>query len=68
MVKVHRITAEGYFVEDVLLEEDAPVPSDCVTVHPPDGLEWPQWDGAAWSDAGVPFTRAADGTLTFPEG
>lgn len=67
----HRIAPSGHYLEDVLRpvvaetrDADgalvdvtlAPLPPDCIAVHPPDGFQWPRWDGAAWVDAGVPFT------------
>lgn len=68
MPLVHRIAVSGHFLGDVLLATDSEIPSDCIAVHPPEGLQWPQWDGAAWGDAGHPFTvDPATGAPILPE-
>ena len=43
---VGKIDAQGFFLEDVILEDGEPLPADCIESRP---LEWfhkPRWDGA----------------------
>ena len=42
---------DGLFIEDVLLEDDAPLPEGCIESRPPEGFHSPRWDGAAWVEA-----------------
>ena len=48
---VSRIDAEGFFVEDVLLGEEEPLPAGTIESRPPEGLHVPRWDGRAWVEA-----------------
>jgi hypothetical protein len=40
--------AEGLYVEDVLLEDGAPLPQGCVESRPPGGFYAPKWTGSEW--------------------
>jgi len=44
MIKVMRIDQDGYFVEDVLLEDWMEIPSDCIIHEVQEGLHLPKWD------------------------
>jgi hypothetical protein len=48
MRAVAKIDAQGFFIEDVLLEDGAPLPVGCVEDRPPEGLYFPKWTGSAW--------------------
>ena len=48
---VARVDGQGFFVADVLLEDDEPTPPDCVETRPPNGMYAPRWTGTAWEDA-----------------
>lgn len=45
---VYKIDTYGYYVEDVILSSDDLVPSNCVTLQPPQGLYKPKWTGIKW--------------------
>lgn len=62
----HRINPDGWFHEDVALDDDAPLPVDCIAERPPPGLQWPRHVNGAWVDGGVPFTVDAAGVPQFP--
>jgi len=44
MIKVMRIGQEGFFIEDVLLEDGQEIPEDCINIEVPEGLYFPKWD------------------------
>lgn len=49
MKKVLRIDIEGFFLEDIILEDDDDItPSDCVEIECPEGFYRPRWDGQRW--------------------
>lgn len=48
MKQVFRIDSNGYYVEDVILEDYETIPSDCVEVVPPTGLYKAQFVNGAW--------------------
>lgn len=48
MKKVLKIDPEGFFLEDVILEDFQEIPSDCVETHCPEGFFKPKWDGEKW--------------------
>lgn len=54
--KVHRIDSNCLYVEDVILQDNDPVPSDCVEVPMPEGIFLPakfangQWSTVATQD------------------
>jgi hypothetical protein len=45
---VAKIDEGGFFTEDVLIEDDAPVPSGCIDLWPPEGFHAPKWNGSQW--------------------
>jgi hypothetical protein len=53
MKKVLRIDANGLFVEDVILQDNEDVPTDCIETPCPDGFYHPRWDGAQWVEGGT---------------
>lgn len=72
MRQVCRVTADGFFVEDVILGDKQAVPSDCVTQQPDNtvGLYWPKWEGSvgedsvgAWVEGGGLYRREQDGSV-----
>ena len=52
MKKVIKINDDGIFVEDVLLKNNEPTPSDCIETPCPNGFYKPKWDGAEWVEGG----------------
>lgn len=48
MKKVLKIDSKGYFIEDVLLDENETTPTDCVEVPCQQGFYKPKWDGTHW--------------------
>lgn len=50
MIQVYRIDSNGYFIEPVVLDGNQEVPSDCVTVIPPDGLYKAQFLNGQWGE------------------
>jgi hypothetical protein len=48
MRMVSKTDAQGYFVSDVLLEDDAPLPAGCIESRPPEGFYSPKWTGSEW--------------------
>jgi hypothetical protein len=46
---VSKIDEQGFFVEDVLLADNAALPSsEHVESRPPQGFHRPKWDGTSW--------------------
>jgi hypothetical protein len=47
---VARIDEQNFFQEDVLLEDGAQLPEDCIEERPPEGFHAPKWSGSseAW--------------------
>jgi hypothetical protein len=45
---VSKVDAQGNFLEDVLVEEGAPIPAGCVSARPSEGFYSPRWTGTAW--------------------
>jgi hypothetical protein len=45
---VAKIDGNGLFLEDVLIEDSAPIPQGCVPSRPPEGFHRPKWTGSAW--------------------
>lgn len=43
-----KIDAAGFFVEDVLLEDNEPGPAGVVESRPAEGFHRPKWDGSGW--------------------
>jgi hypothetical protein len=44
MRKVIRIDEQGYYREDVILQDHEPTPVDCVEIEVPEGFYYPKWD------------------------
>ena len=53
-MQAYRVDENGYFVEDVILEEGEEIPSDCVTERPPQPCWKPRWTGTEWVEEGEP--------------
>lgn len=58
---VSKIDAQNFFVEDVILQDDAPLPEGCIESRPPEGFHRPRWDSAslAWVE-GLPASVLLD--------
>lgn len=69
MRTVYQVNAEGYYLEDVRLADDAATPADAVESQPPAGMLWPRRVAGVWTDAGVPYTGERDesGALIIPD-
>lgn len=48
MRKVLKIDDNGYFIEDVILENEEITPEGCIEVECPQGFYKPRWDGSRW--------------------
>ncbi|EHI98056.1 hypothetical protein CDLVIII_1357 [Clostridium sp. DL-VIII] len=48
MRKVLKIDDNGFFIEDVLLENKEITPDDCIEINCPVGFYKPKWDGDKW--------------------
>jgi len=48
MRKVLRIDSNGFYIEDVILQDSKAIPSDCIEIICPDGFYKPKWDGNTW--------------------
>lgn len=48
MKQVFRIDHNGFYVEDVLLEDGQETPQDCREDRPPQGLYKPKYNGTDW--------------------
>jgi hypothetical protein len=57
---VSKTDLEGYFVEDVLLEDGAPLPASTVASRPPEGFHRPRWNGEPAGGAWVEGKPAAE--------
>lgn len=53
-MQVYKIDKNGYFVEDVILQENEEIPPDCVTIRPPQPCYKPRWNGTEWIEEGEP--------------
>jgi hypothetical protein len=45
---VAKVDTQGYFLEDVLLEDGAPLPASCIESRPPAGFHSPRWAVSEW--------------------
>lgn len=50
MKKIHKIDVNGYFLEDVILEDNEITPSDCVDVEVPEGFYKPKFANGTWTE------------------
>lgn len=48
MRKVIKIDSNGYFIEDVILENEEITPEECIEIECPQGFYKPRWDGSRW--------------------
>lgn len=48
MKQVFKIDNEGFYIEDVILEDDDIIPIGCIEVECPDGFYRPKWNGRIW--------------------
>jgi len=48
MKKVIKINEQGFFLEDVLLDDLDQTPVDCIDEPCPDGFYLPKWTGTSW--------------------
>ena len=48
MKKVLRISTDGFYIEDVILNPIEEIPSDCIETYCPEGFYKPKWDGEKW--------------------
>ncbi len=48
MKKVLKINEDGFFIEDVVLEDEESIPEGCIEVECPQGFYKPRWDGSMW--------------------
>jgi len=60
MRKVLKIDINGYFIEDVVLQDNETTPSGCIETPCPDGFYKPKWDGSKWIEG---LTQAEIDTL-----
>lgn len=51
MRKVYRIDQNGFYLEDVILNDNEPLPSDCIDIHLPDGFHKPQFVNLQWVES-----------------
>lgn len=50
MKHVLQIDSDGYFIVDMLIQDDDPTPADCVETLCPEGFYTPKWDGTSWTE------------------
>lgn len=48
MRKILRIDSNGFYIEDVILQNGEVTPTDCIEIICPDGFYKPKWNGNAW--------------------
>jgi hypothetical protein len=48
MRKVLRIDSNGFYIEDVILQDGKVTPTDCIEIICPDGFYKPKWNGTEW--------------------
>lgn len=48
MKQVIRVDENGFYVEPVLIQDDAEIPADCVETPFIDGMYKPKWTGEEW--------------------
>jgi len=48
MRKVLKIDSNGFYIEDIILQDGKAIPSDCIEITCPDGFYKPKWNGTAW--------------------
>lgn len=53
MKKVLKIDLNGYYIEDILIEENESIPNSCIEVICPRGFIKPKWNGSKWIEGGV---------------
>lgn len=50
MRKVLRIDNNGFFIEDVILQDKEITPSNCVEAQCNEGFYKPKWNGSTWME------------------
>jgi hypothetical protein len=50
MKKVLKIDNEGFFIEDVILQDGETTPNDCIEIECPQGFYKPKWNGKEWTE------------------
>ncbi|MDP4268477.1 MAG: hypothetical protein Q8880_13720 [Bacteroidota bacterium] len=50
MKKLYQIDGNGFYLYDVLLDDDENIPSDCIETELPDGLFKPQYINGTWQN------------------
>lgn len=70
MKKVLKIDMNGFYIEDVILNDNETMPSNCVETVCPEGFYKPKWDGSTWVEglsveeiATIPASIDADAEL-----
>lgn len=48
MKKVIKIDLNNFFLEDVILQDNQEIPTDCIETICPDSFYRPKWDGKKW--------------------
>lgn len=48
MKKVIRVDINGFFVDDLILDDNGITPINCIDTICPDGLYKPKWTGSVW--------------------
>lgn len=48
MKKILRIDLDGFFIEDVLIQDNGEIPTDCIEIECPEGFYKPKWNGEEW--------------------
>lgn len=54
MILVKRIDTNGYFLEDVLINDESELTSDLIQITIPQGLYLPMWNGIDWVEGKLP--------------
>lgn len=53
-MKLYRkIDKQGYFIEDVLLQDNEEITEDLIETECPQGLYLPKWNGTEWIEGGT---------------
>lgn len=51
MKKLHKIDSNGFYLEDVIIEDDKQIPHDCIDTLLPDGFFKPQYVNGSWVES-----------------
>jgi hypothetical protein len=63
---VRKIDEQGFFIEDVILDDNDKSEDNHIQLEVPQGLHKPKWDGSKWEE-GLTAEELAEATKPIPQ-